>query len=248
MFSIGPNCIHIWKLYIPEFGEYVSPLEQILNCEELRAASDRATETEKKRCIIVKALVRLLLSEYTGVAPAHVRFAVTTFGKPVLSIAGGEQLRFNITHAGDAAAVAFSTGSEVGVDIEKVRAEAKIIDIIDYTFTEEEKAFLYGADEKKRVDWFFSLWSKKEALIKAVGGSMAIDADRTSVLSTPDNTGWSTAALQNKSTDWYLYEFTPFPGYSGALCTDANRPELLFKRLSLEYFQDMFHNSNHQFF
>lgn len=247
MFSIGPNCIHIWKLYISEFGEYVSLLEPILNYEELRVASDRATEIEKKRYIIVKALVRLLLSGYTGLPPARICFTVGTFGKPVLAIAGGERLRFNITHAGDAAAVALSTDSELGVDIEQVRPEAKIVDITDYTFTEEEKAFLYGTDEKNRVHRFFSLWSKKEALIKAVGGSMAIDADRTSVLGTPDHTGWSTAAFQDETADWYLYEFTPFPGYSGALCTDAARPELLFKRLSLEYFQDMFHNSNHQF-
>ena len=246
MVRIEPGHIHIWKLFVPDFEEYVPLFEPMLNVEELCIAAGRATEIEKHRYIIVKALVRLLLGMYTGLSSASIVFAPGAFGKPVLSDTGGRGVLFNITHAGDAAAVALSAGGEIGVDIEKIRPDVRIGAIIDYAFTEEERDFLERTDERQGIEEFFSLWSRKEALIKTVGGSIASDADRTSVLGPCDSSGWREAVMQGDPVIRYLYDFIPFPGYSGAVCTDTAPKKLHFKQLSLEYFHNIFHNS-HQY-
>lgn len=101
-------------------------------------------------------------------------------GKPRLAGASRtSDLRFNLSHCRSLVAVAVSTGREVGIDVEPVaRPVPSAMDLATRYFTARESAGLAAiADPGARQRRFLSLWTAKEALIKATGRGLALGLD-----------------------------------------------------------------------
>ncbi len=74
----------------------------------------------------------------------------------------------SISHSGNSVAVAFSTFSEIGIDIEKHR-ERKFENLVkNYFHPNEFKAFK-ALQESDKLNWFYAHWTLKEAMAKAKG-------------------------------------------------------------------------------
>ncbi|MBS1532339.1 MAG: 4'-phosphopantetheinyl transferase superfamily protein [Bacteroidetes bacterium] len=72
---------------------------------------------------------------------------------------------FNISHSGDRVVCCGTTSGMVGVDIEQVKA-INLDEYPDY-FTQNEWEYIHGhADE---FEGFYNLWTRKEAVLKAIG-------------------------------------------------------------------------------
>ncbi len=104
---------------------------------------------------ILNRAVKILLST------ENVQIAFNENGKPYLK--DYPDFYFNISHCEDTVAVAFG-GSELGVDIEKLRTVNPRV--ADRFFTQRER------EQIKVSDDFFKIWTKKEALIKRYGKSL----------------------------------------------------------------------------
>jgi 4'-phosphopantetheinyl transferase len=103
----------------------------------------------------------LLMQEILGVRDGG-DLAFNRYGKPYLKSGG---IHFNLSHAGDYAAMAVD-GQPVGVDIEKIgRADAEVA---QRCFQEIEMEYVFGetGDPDER---FYSVWTLKESLMKASG-------------------------------------------------------------------------------
>jgi 4'-phosphopantetheinyl transferase len=87
-------------------------------------------------------------------------------GKPVIV---NQNIHFNISHSGNLVGVAISRTGTLGLDIEKFRKIKKIESSFAFFSKVEQKAILTAEFPDKKL---IELWSKKEALIKAVGGEM----------------------------------------------------------------------------
>jgi phosphopantetheine--protein transferase-like protein len=74
----------------------------------------------------------------------------------------------SISHTGNSVAVAFSTYSEIGVDVEIHRKRAFTKLVKNYFHPEEYKIFS-ALKEPEKMDWFYAHWTKKEASAKAKG-------------------------------------------------------------------------------
>jgi hypothetical protein len=118
----------------------------------------------------IHAVVRQILSDaLTSTAPD---LAYTPTGKPYL--AGHNPLhplKFNLSHCGDVLIVALSLTSEVGVDVERVRAIPEWRRIAGRIFDPATREQLFteiavGADER---DAFLRYWCRMEATVKATG-------------------------------------------------------------------------------
>ena len=70
-----------------------------------------------------RGTLRILLGRYLNVPPNEVAFKFKTYTKPRLapSKTATVDLRFNVSHSGELALVAVTTGCEVGVDVEQLR-------------------------------------------------------------------------------------------------------------------------------
>ncbi len=94
-------------------------------------------------------------------------FSKGSSGKPFAVNSG---MKYNISHCGNVAAVAFSD-EEVGVDIEKVRKYPPLVP--RRFFTEGEKEYLDAArDTDENTQRFFAVWTAKEAYLKLHGAGI----------------------------------------------------------------------------
>ncbi|WP_203594741.1 4'-phosphopantetheinyl transferase family protein [Wenzhouxiangella limi] len=118
-------------------------------------------------------LLRLLLGSYLDCPGKAVRFDRGPTGKPELipALAAGG-LRFNLSHSGDWLVVAVARHSAVGVDIERRRELPRAAALAQRFLSPAEARTVAALAEPARSECFLNLWSRREALVKARGGSV----------------------------------------------------------------------------
>lgn len=145
-----------------------SPLmDNVLSGEE-HARADRFHFAEHcRRFRICHAALRLILAPYTGQPAKAIQFSATPLGKPF--IVDRPRVSFNLSHSDTAAVIAVTDGIDVGVDVEEVRFEPRVLEMLS-CFTMREQALLVSAkSEHERTELFFRFWTRKEAVLKADG-------------------------------------------------------------------------------
>ena len=123
--------------------------------------------------------LRHTLSHYLPLAPAQIRFARTDKGKPYLKDRRFNQLQFNVSHSHGKIVCAVSLCQQIGVDIENIQRKNSLDEIAARYFHPDEIFTLQSIkDEQERRRLFFTLWTCKEAYIKAIGltiGTASLD-------------------------------------------------------------------------
>ncbi len=95
-------------------------LRSRLSSDELARAARFHFERDRTRFSVARAALREILAHYLGTSPAEIAFVYGDHGKPALAPPYGD-LRFNLSHSHDLALCAVARGSEVGVDVERIR-------------------------------------------------------------------------------------------------------------------------------
>lgn len=82
------------------------------------------------------------------------------------------KFNFNVAHSNDQVVLAIYSGNDyiIGIDIEKIDAAINIDEMAPMVFSVSERKLI-----DNKVHNFFKLWTKKEALIKALGTGFATD-------------------------------------------------------------------------
>jgi len=137
-----------------------------------------------------RGTLRRLISLYTGQSASNIKFQVGANGKPSLPNADSDTLRFNVSHSGELALLAFSLGAEIGVDVEFKRAGVDFLELAEYCFSEVERAALLASSDSDRANLFYEYWTCKEACIKADGRGLSIPLDEFSVTLVEGNPQW----------------------------------------------------------
>ncbi len=165
--------VHVWLVDLdsPDWRDPRMPAG--LSDDEKRRAEAFLFDQDRRRFIACRSAVRMILGRYLGSRPSDVRFRYGPYGKPRLDRNGpGAPLHFNVSHSEHLALVAVSRESEVGVDIEHVRARPGIPNIIERQFAPAERRALLRAPEAEHLSRFYRYWTLKEAHLKAAGLGM----------------------------------------------------------------------------
>lgn len=88
------------------------------------------------------------------------------FKKPF--IVGG--IDFNVSHSGTRIAVVMSDSHRVGIDVENILP----VDIVDFKTCWSDDEWQEITHSTKRYHTFYSLWTRKEAVVKAEGAGLNI--------------------------------------------------------------------------
>jgi 4'-phosphopantetheinyl transferase len=80
-------------------------------------------------------------------------------------------LWFNLSHSGDDIALLISDEGPVGCDIEAIRPRPLWRQIARATFTLSELTVIALEPEAHRLETFWRIWTRKEAMVKQRGGS-----------------------------------------------------------------------------
>jgi 4'-phosphopantetheinyl transferase len=170
-------------------------------------------------------VLRDLLGRYLQTQPDQISFVYNTFGKPDLGPEFGNRLKFNLSHSADLALIAIAAASNVGVDLECIRAQPDYADIARRFFSAAEVDYLSALPSHLYAEAFFSCWTKKEAYLKACGEGLARPLNSFSVPLTtvPAHTPVDLRLGSNAPCRrWSLYTLRPAPGYAGALALEGS--------------------------
>jgi len=149
---------------IPEFETYLS-------CDEkLRAGKFHFIE-DRNTYIACHGMLRMMLSEKLNIEPVDIIIVNDKNNKPFII---GNPIYFNITHVRDAFAFVVSKDFYVGIDIEKASRDINYLSIINSFFSPKERDYMIKSETGFR-DRFFLLWTRKEALLKALGAGIVVD-------------------------------------------------------------------------
>jgi 4'-phosphopantetheinyl transferase len=153
----------------------LNPFAAVLAGDERDRAGRFKVSEARDVFTLAHGLLRFELSERTGVAPNEVHFDVRSSGKPDVRPGphGTPDWRFNISHTGPHIVIAFALGVDVGIDIERLDRKVAPLEIARRYFTPAELKQLEALPEAARERAFFAGWTRKEAIVKARGATMA---------------------------------------------------------------------------
>lgn len=238
--------VHVRPVWLQASGAVLPRLRALLSADE-QARADRfkfAHLTESFIC--GRAALRLLLSGYTGERPERIAFSYAKHGKP--SLAQERGLRFNMSHSGKLALLAFARGCELGVDVELLRPMPDALPIAERFFSAVEAADLASLPEADRDLGFFYGWTRKEAYIKGIGEGLSHPLHTFRVpIRAEEQPAIRDLVPGGRCSTWSLHHLQPAPGYVGALAVseygravcvhEPTDPEQLLARTSLRVAQ-----------
>lgn len=156
------------------FEEYLCKVNEQRRAKVLRCKNDE----DRKRTLLAGALLAFGL-EKEGFCYEELEIATTPEGKPYLI--SHPDVYFSLSHSGEYAVCVISN-QNVGVDVENKQRKLllegnreKLMSVARMSFSEAEyEAFVSSSDEEQ-IENFLKLWTRKEAVSKAVGKGLAMD-------------------------------------------------------------------------
>jgi 4'-phosphopantetheinyl transferase len=211
--SIPGAAVHVWCASLDPPEHIIQGYESLLSAEEIRRAGRFHFELHRRSFCISRGVLRALLSRYLRVDPRTIEFSQTSQGKPyVAGPSMNERLCFNVSHSGDLALYAVAAGREVGVDVEAIHPIREAEAIAHEMFSTDERAALDAFRPEEREAAFFTLWTRREAFLKALGTGLSFPLRRTSAA---DPGGQLNPTPTSDS--WTCVDLHPAPGYAAAL-------------------------------
>lgn len=215
--------IQVWLAHLNAPKARLAALAATLSADEQERAARFRFPEHRDRFIVARGGLRELLSAYLGEPAAALRFQHGARGKPVLADATAG-LHFNLSHSGDRALYAIARRA-VGVDLEVVERRVDITAVAERVCTAREWTAFQALSAERLQEAFFTCWTRKEAVAKAMGAGLASGLNTLdvcfrdaappeersilrdaagrewSVLNLPMECGWA-GALAAAGTDW----------------------------------------------
>lgn len=153
------------KLYLASIADVQPWHREYITSSRLEQAMRYRMPDDQSRCIAGGVLLR----KYVGCTEIF----KNEFGKPIAE----NGVCFNLSHSGDWVLLAVHS-ADVGCDIEKLRF-TRYERMGRIVFTERELAQIHFAFDKMNA--FYKIWTKKEALLKCIGSGFHREAKTVDV-------------------------------------------------------------------
>ncbi|MFI6035343.1 4'-phosphopantetheinyl transferase family protein [Streptomyces sp. NPDC051315] len=187
----GPAAVQVWWARL---GDGHAGLLALLDPVE-RARYDATTDAANRgRFLVGCALSRIALGELLGLPPADVPLRRVCprcggpHGKAELAVPPASEyadVDFSVTHSGAVVGVAVCRGAAVGLDVEEYTVGLDVDTAAPSALSDTERAALYARPAAGRQAAFLRTWTRKEAVLKALGVGLRV-SPRGLVVSAPD--------------------------------------------------------------
>jgi 4'-phosphopantetheinyl transferase len=176
----------------------------------------------RRRALAAKAALCRILALYLDRPPETLVLERSPSGKPFLET--HPALHFSLSHSGGLLLVALCRKGRIGVDAERERnvPAASLLAQRAYSFGEERALLAAGGRERRHL--FFRLWTRREAVAKALGWGLQESFQRRPLPAHP----FSMAGflLRMPEGAFWVGDLKPARGYLGAICVEGGRCRL----------------------
>jgi 4'-phosphopantetheinyl transferase len=176
------DLVHVWLIPTDQPPPVLAKLAALLDDEERRRAAGHRSAVERARFVAAHGATRRIVAAQLGLDPGGFHWRRGEHGKPEPDI--DAEARISISASAQIALVAVvqpkpaATGSaptprEVGIDIERVVADHEANRLAARFFPPEQAEYIASAPEEGGpAERFATLWCRKEACVKALGGRL----------------------------------------------------------------------------
>jgi 4'-phosphopantetheinyl transferase len=226
--------VEAWFSSLEAQPTLLESLRSVLSKDELERAARFHFARDRDRYVIGRGLLRELLAERVDMEPSELRFDYSPYGKPRLR--GHDAITFNVSHSANRAVFAIADGVQVGVDIEVLDSKPSDELVARQFFSAIEVGEFLSLPAETRPRVFLTIWTRKEAYIKARGEGLSLplqDFDVTLMPGVPPElrrTAWS----ETEPSEWLLSDISAgCPGCIAALAVRAGAAEVALGELRL---------------
>ena len=232
--ALNAACVHLWHVPLRATPDEFDSLFALLDTDEQARARRFHFDRHRLAFTVSHAATRMILASYLTRQAAELEFVYNTHGKPRLA---GENcdLRFNLSHSNELAVLALSRDTELGVDVEYIKADDKAerLALAKRFFAADEYATLSSLPEELITESFFACWTRKEAYIKLHGLGLSLPLHQFSVSVDPRVNARliSSAWKPGDEQACQLHDVRVPAGYRASLAVHTREPQ------TVDYFQ-----------
>ncbi len=224
---LNEGTVHLWVADLNSWGNHSGNLRTLLSHEELNRLDRLKIDNKKTEFLCSRSILKIILSMYLTEDPNDLSISYTLAGKPILP---DTELQFNVSHSKDFLLCGISLTNRIGIDIQEIYPISSLDRIINNFFSPTEIQYLRSLPSREVYqEHFFSIWTAKEAYLKAVGEGIQGSFNQMSTI--PDSTDLKIFNLDLPDTvktevNWTIKSVEVSQGYSAALAFDGKINEL----------------------
>lgn len=146
---------------------------------------------DRKRTLLGKMILLDYLEKHTTLTLFDIKH--TKYNKPYID---SSNINFNISHSGKYVVCAFSKSNPIGIDIEEISTNINLNDFKDFL---PKSDFSMIDKSPNPLKTFYTIWTKKEALLKADGKGLFNDIKKVQIID-------DKISFENRDYFTYSYE------------------------------------------
>jgi 4'-phosphopantetheinyl transferase len=201
-------------IYLSQYTLNDIPLEwqSLLSPEEQTVLSKISNLGRQKQFIGARVLLKKGVAQLLSLPEKNITLSYTKKGKPCFP---NLPVEVSVSHSGDQLILAFCESYPIGIDIEKPRSFEDLDRILERVATATEKTLILAAEDPLCA--FFELWTRKEALSKALGEGLHLDFSSFAVM---DEKGNFLPRISYETHHFSLEVLPTIEGFYGALALE----------------------------
>ncbi len=201
--SLAKDAVHLWLADLDRVEAFEFH-KGILSHEEQGRANRFKFWRDQRRYINGRGILRVLLGRYLRKPPQHIEIEYSAHGKLYLT---NSPVNFNLAHCQDQGLYGFCLNAELGVDIECLREISDAEGIAKRFFSPQEYDAFLAKSPDEQMQHFFSIWTLKEAFIKAVGQGLSYPLDAFVIHLNEGDTVKVDVQGRDEGDNWSLHSF-----------------------------------------
>lgn len=165
--------IDVWIFDLDCPDRELPGLNRLLSPGEQARSSRFKQPVLANRWTVAHARLRQIIGSYLENTPYRGEFVLNAYGKPRIKRGSSVMpLHFNLSHSDRVAGVAVCLSGEIGLDIEKIGAPPWETEPNVFSDAERDQLNSHAGGERHLA--FYRGWTRKEAVIKAMGLGLSV--------------------------------------------------------------------------
>lgn len=169
--------LHVFSVPLTSSDRCVGEALGLITGEERAIAEALGRSGDGSAFLCARAMTRKVLGWVLGCSPVGIELCRSEHGRLALV---DREVCFSTAYGGGRQLIAVSLRSEVGVDIQD--GNATYGENLQLALTEWEQRLLRRLPPSARQMFFLSLWTRKEAVLRAAGYGLRVPPDEVDVL------------------------------------------------------------------
>ncbi|MFQ5679287.1 MAG: 4'-phosphopantetheinyl transferase family protein [Gemmatimonadota bacterium] len=219
-----PETIHVWKARLDRLNGSAPWATACLTAAEHARAARLHRPEDRRRWLLGRGVLRHVLALHTEDEPSEIILAAEGGGKPRLESSGStaSAWHFNLSHSRDALVVGVAR-VPLGVDVERIRPLAAPSSLARRILSSSEREVFRSLPVEHRSRALFRAWTRKEAMLKALGTGLRRPPRSVEVSLRPAAPARVLAVDGDpgRAAPWTLVEREPWPRHVAVVAVRA---------------------------